>query len=202
MKNYINQIEKNYEIVYDHFKEQDQLRNTGFGFFTTLTIAVMGFLDKDRQIISLLVIFGAMFLLGLLFSLLLCRYKYYGNLYSITMKVLRTLYNCNENLSKEKRQEIIKETIKKKISSIKPRLYSADFLIYFCLILINSLNLIMIIDQFKPTMIVYALVIAFYVVVSIIIYDYSVIRKSRQCRPEDLSFIDAFYESDNNPRKK
>ena len=29
---YYQLVDKNYSVVYDHFKEQDQLRNTSFGF--------------------------------------------------------------------------------------------------------------------------------------------------------------------------
>lgn len=202
MKNYINQIEKNYDIVYDHFKEQDQLRNTGFGFFTTLTVAVMSFLDKEKQTISLLIIFGAMFILGFLFSLLLCRYKYYGNIYSITMKVLRRLYNCDERMSEKKRNDIIEDTIKEKAGSIKPKFYSADFLIYLCLIIINCLNLIMVINQIKQYLSIntalFVILILIYVIASIFLYDLLVIKKSRKCKAKQLSFIDGFYVTENN----
>lgn len=184
---YLNQIEKNYDIVYDHFKEQDQLRNTTFGFFTTLTVAVYGFLGRGELDILGIFLFGVMFFLGFLFSIVACRYKYFGEMYSISMKLFRMMYDVNNC-----KKGIIKDFLKNEVKTTKLKFFSADFIIFLCLIITNSLNLIFFINSFYQGEYFLCLAIALviiYLLVSICLYNRLVIKRIRRLEVNDLSFV-------------
>lgn len=191
--NYLNQIEKNYEIVYDHFKEQDQLRNTTFGFFTTLTVAVYGFLGRGELDILGIFLFGVMFLLGVLFSIIACRYKYFGEMYSVSMKLFRTMYdinNCKKN--------IIDKSLKEEVENTKLKFYSADFIIFLCLIITNSLNLIFFINSFyqgEYFLHLAIVLVIIYLLISICLYNKLVIKRVRELKIDNLSFVKQLYNS-------
>lgn len=188
-EHYYQLVDKNYSVVYDHFKEQDQLRNTSFGFFTTLSVATLGFIDKNKSDVNVILIFLTMFILGILFSILLCRYKYYGNIYSITMKILRHLSVEGKNVPDE---DYINSIIDQKTSRIKKN-YLADYIVFLCLSLINCLNLLMFLSLINVELYLSFIILLIYMMVSNYMYLKLVIHKSRKCTASDLSFVDTLY---------
>lgn len=138
-------ILKNYEMVFDHYKDQDQLRNTAFGFFTTITLAASGIIGIDKINIINVFIFLVIFIVGIIVSIIICRYRCYALFYSNTLSVFRKLSLLDDDSYVDR--EYIRSSLKEKnnIESNnkkgKKKLYSADFLLYMCLIIINSLNL-------------------------------------------------------------
>lgn len=189
-KDYFETIENNYEKVFSHFTEQDHLRNEALTFFTAISSAVIGFANESTEILIV------NFLLGVLFSLLLCRYKYYGNLYNATMKILRFLSLDKNNMKREKMEDKLKSETK----GIKLSLYSADFIIYCCLILINTTILYFTIKNIESLAAI-IIICVMYSIFSVIVYYELVIDKTKQLKLENLSFIDMFVENEVKLKK-
>lgn len=212
---------KNYEMAFSHYKEQDQLRNTAFGFFTSLTIAVAGLIGIGKVDMINTIIFVVIFLVGIIISIVFCRYRTYGQFYSYTLSIYRKILTAGDNTVIDRK--FIEENIKNKINS-KPKksglsqYYSADFLLYLSLVIINCLNLF--IAAYKITYSSFrafdvyveyypflfygflALLVILYVFISFKVYkklvNYYVDNSLKNGNLEKLLFLDMYIEKNDN----
>lgn len=184
-----------YNMVYDHFKEQDQLRNSIILAFVTITGFAYQFLDKN------LMVFGGLFLIGCILQLIICRHKLYGEKYQIILYVIGKLMPLN---SAEINQNVIddiaqielteyKKDINSFLGKIKKVLWSVDGLIYLVFVIVNSWNLnTLLVDIIKLGNKYFLFVGIFYIIFSIYIYYLLIAKRMTKLTPVDLKFIQFF----------
>ena len=190
-------LETIYSTVYDHFTEQDRLRNAIIAFFTTIT----GFCFQIDKPTPTKYLYLVLFVVGIILTFIMIRHKYYGEMYMMTLNTISLLFPCNpSSITKkliEDKFEIVSNEYKCAnkgvLARIKKYIWSVDSLLIIAFCLVNTINLYNFLDISNKQIICFV-VVSFIVtiIVTFVVYHLLVVEAVKKLELKDLNFIRIF----------